>query len=155
MEIVPAWAIPMAIRWAGLTPEQIDVWEIHEAFPAQALGVLREIPNQLAGFQVPDEKLSPNGAAVAFGHRFAADLRISTVQGDEVNVLAVVLEPSEQGAHPRRELLARDLFGSELTTESARESVGRLLGGELVRGDRDALVGEVVRSLDRERGQLG
>ena len=25
-------------------PEQIDVWEVHEAFSAQALGVLRELP---------------------------------------------------------------------------------------------------------------
>jgi acetyl-CoA acetyltransferase len=56
----------------GLTPEQIDVWEIHEAFSAQALGVLRELPNQLDRFQVPDHKLTPNGVAVAIGHPFNA-----------------------------------------------------------------------------------
>ncbi len=72
MGIAPAWAIPLAIERAGLTPEQIDVWEIHEAFSAQALGVLRELPNQLDGFQVPDEKLSPNGGAVAVGHPFGS-----------------------------------------------------------------------------------
>jgi acetyl-CoA acetyltransferase len=44
MGIAPAWAIPLALRRAGLTPEQIDVWEVHEAFSAQALGVLRELP---------------------------------------------------------------------------------------------------------------
>ena len=38
--------LPLAIKCAGLTPEQIDVWEVHEAFSAQALGVLRELPNQ-------------------------------------------------------------------------------------------------------------
>ncbi|HEV3127983.1 MAG TPA: thiolase family protein, partial [Solirubrobacteraceae bacterium] len=72
MGIAPAWAMPLAIRRAGLTPEQIDVWEVHEAFSAQALGVLRELPNQLDGFEVPDEKLSPNGGAVAIGHPFGS-----------------------------------------------------------------------------------
>ncbi|GAS86624.1 thiolase family protein [Mycolicibacterium brisbanense] len=72
MGLAPAWALPMAIRRAGLTPEQIDVWEVHEAFSAQALGVLRELPNQLGGFVIPDEKLTPNGGAVAIGHPFGA-----------------------------------------------------------------------------------
>jgi len=72
MGLAPAWAMPMAIKRAGLTPEQIDVWEVHEAFSAQALGVLRELPNQLDGFVVPDDKLTPNGGAVAIGHPFGA-----------------------------------------------------------------------------------
>ena len=72
MGIAPAWALPLALRHAGLTPEQIDIWEIHEAFSAQALGVLRELPNQLDGFHVPDDKLTPNGGAVAIGHPFGA-----------------------------------------------------------------------------------
>ncbi|OBH14184.1 thiolase family protein [Mycobacterium sp. E1747] len=72
MGVAPAWAIPAAIRRAGLVPEQIDVWEVHEAFSAQALGVLRELPNQLDGFVVPDDKLTPNGGAVAIGHPFGA-----------------------------------------------------------------------------------
>ena len=72
MGLAPAWALPMAIKRAGLAPEQIDVWEVHEAFSAQALGVLRELPNQLGGFTVPDEKLTPNGGTVALGHPFGA-----------------------------------------------------------------------------------
>ena len=72
MGLAPAWALPLAIKRAGLTPEQIDVWEVHEAFSAQALGVLRELPNQLDGFTVPDDKLNPNGGAVAIGHPFGA-----------------------------------------------------------------------------------
>jgi len=72
MGIAPAWAIPKAIQRAGLTPQDIDVWEVHEAFSAQALGVLRELPNQLDGFTVPDEKLNPNGGAVAIGHPFGS-----------------------------------------------------------------------------------
>ena len=72
MGLAPAWAIPLAIHRAALTPEQIDVWEVHEAFSAQALGVLRELPNQLDGFTVPDDKLTPNGGAVAIGHPFVS-----------------------------------------------------------------------------------
>src|SRR5246500_4358061 len=72
MGLAPAWAIPLALKRAGLAPEQVDVWEVHEAFSAQALGVLRELPNQLDGFIIPDEKLTPNGGAVAIGHPFGA-----------------------------------------------------------------------------------
>jgi acetyl-CoA acetyltransferase family protein len=73
MGIAPAWAIPKAIERAGITPADIDVWEIHEAFSAQALGVLREMPNQMEGFRVPDDDgLNPNGGAVAIGHPFGS-----------------------------------------------------------------------------------
>jgi acetyl-CoA acetyltransferase family protein len=72
MGIAPAWAIPKAIQRAGLTPQDIDVWEVHEAFAAQALGVLRELPRQLDGFEIPDERLNPNGGAVAIGHPFGS-----------------------------------------------------------------------------------
>jgi acetyl-CoA acetyltransferase family protein len=72
MGIAPAFAIPKALARASLDPDQIDVWEVHEAFSAQALGVLRELPNQLDGFEVPDDKLNPNGGAVAIGHPFGS-----------------------------------------------------------------------------------
>jgi acetyl-CoA acetyltransferase family protein len=72
MGIAPAFAMAMALKRAGLAPETIDVWEVHEAFSAQALGVLRELPRQLGGFEVPDEKLNPNGGAVAIGHPFGS-----------------------------------------------------------------------------------
>jgi acetyl-CoA acetyltransferase family protein len=72
MGIAPAFAIPKALARAGVRPEDVDVWEVHEAFAAQALGVLRELPNQLGGFEVPDDKLNPNGGAVAIGHPFGS-----------------------------------------------------------------------------------
>jgi acetyl-CoA acetyltransferase len=53
-------------------PEEIGVWEVHEAFAAQALGVLRELSTQFGGFEVPDDRLNPNGGAVAVGHPFGA-----------------------------------------------------------------------------------
>src|ERR1700741_5293757 len=72
MGLAPAWALPLAIKRAGLAPEQIDVWGVHEAFSAQALGVLRELPNQCGGFTIADDKLTPNAGAVAIGHPFGA-----------------------------------------------------------------------------------
>jgi acetyl-CoA acetyltransferase family protein len=72
MGIAPAWAIATALERAKLPPEDVDVWEVHEAFAAQALGVLRELPNQLHGFVVPDDRLNPNGGAVAIGHPFGS-----------------------------------------------------------------------------------
>ena len=93
----PLWAWPLhgrsrpPIRRAGLIPEQIDVWEAHEAFSAQALGVLRELPNQLDGFVVPDDKLTPNGGAVAIGHPFGAS-------GTRY-LLTLATELRERGAH--------------------------------------------------------
>ena len=72
MGIAPAYAIATALERARLAPEDIDVWEVHEAFAAQALGVLRELPHQLQGFEVPDDRLNPNGGAVAIGHPFGS-----------------------------------------------------------------------------------
>jgi acetyl-CoA acetyltransferase family protein len=72
MGIAPAFAIAKALERANLAPPDIDVWEVHEAFAAQALGELRELTVQLHGFQVPDERLNPNGGAVAIGHPFGS-----------------------------------------------------------------------------------
>jgi acetyl-CoA acetyltransferase family protein len=72
MGIAPAFAIPQALARASLAPADVDLWEVHEAFAAQALGVLRELPRQLDGFEVPDERLNPNGGAVAIGHPFGS-----------------------------------------------------------------------------------
>jgi acetyl-CoA acetyltransferase family protein len=72
MGIAPAFAIPQALQRAGIGPQDIGVWEIHEAFAAQALGVLKELPNQLDGFEVPDDRLNFNGGAVAIGHPFGS-----------------------------------------------------------------------------------
>jgi acetyl-CoA acetyltransferase family protein len=72
MGIGPAFAMPKALERAHLAPEDVDIWEVHEAFSAQALGVLRELPKQLNGFEVPDDRLNPNGGAVAIGHPFGS-----------------------------------------------------------------------------------
>jgi acetyl-CoA acetyltransferase family protein len=69
MGIAPAYAIPAAIERAGLEPEDIEIYEIHEAFAAQVLAVLREFRKQ-TGWVIPDDRLNPNGGAVALGHPF-------------------------------------------------------------------------------------
>src|SRR5690242_18113364 len=72
MGIAPAFAIPKALKRAGLTPDQIDVWEVHEAYASVAVAILHELARQLDGFEVPDERLNPNGGAVAIGHPFGS-----------------------------------------------------------------------------------
>jgi len=61
MGIGPVPATQMALRKAGLTIEQMDVIELNEAFAAQAIAVVRDL-------QIPQERLNPNGGAIALGH---------------------------------------------------------------------------------------
>jgi acetyl-CoA acyltransferase len=61
MGIGPVYAIPKALKMAGLTLSDIDVIELNEAFAAQALAVIQE-----AGLD--PAKVNPNGGAVALGH---------------------------------------------------------------------------------------
>jgi acetyl-CoA acetyltransferase family protein len=90
MGIAPAFAIAKALERASLAPTDIDVWEVHEAFAAQALGVLRELALQLDGFTVPDDRLNPNGGAVAIGHPFGSSgTRYVLTLATELNVRQV------------------------------------------------------------------
>jgi acetyl-CoA acyltransferase len=61
MGLGPVYAIPKALRMAGLKLEDIAVIELNEAFAAQALSVIKE-----AGLD--PSKVNPNGGAVALGH---------------------------------------------------------------------------------------
>ncbi len=61
MGIGPAFAIPKALRLAGLTLDQIEVIELNEAFAAQALAVIKELGLDPA-------RVNPNGGAIALGH---------------------------------------------------------------------------------------
>jgi acetyl-CoA C-acetyltransferase len=66
MGIGPAFAMPKALKRAGLKMSDMDVIEINEAFAAQVLGCVKELDAQ--GHTVDPEKLNPNGGAIAFGH---------------------------------------------------------------------------------------
>src|SRR5215475_2395997 len=61
MGLGPVFAIPKALKLAGLKLNDISVIELNEAFAAQALSVIKE-----AGLD-PD-RVNPNGGAVALGH---------------------------------------------------------------------------------------
>jgi acetyl-CoA acyltransferase len=61
MGLGPVYAIPKALKMAGLKLSDIDVVELNEAFAAQALSVIKE-----AGLD--PSKVNPNGGAVALGH---------------------------------------------------------------------------------------
>jgi acetyl-CoA acyltransferase len=61
MGVGPAFAIPKALKQAGLQLRDIDVIELNEAFAAQALAVVK-----LAGLD--PSRVNPNGGAIALGH---------------------------------------------------------------------------------------
>jgi acetyl-CoA C-acetyltransferase len=66
MGIGPAYAMPKALKRAGLKMVDMDVIEINEAFAAQVIACVKELKTQ--GHPIDDEKLNPNGGAIAFGH---------------------------------------------------------------------------------------
>jgi acetyl-CoA acetyltransferase len=72
MGVAPMWAMAKIVTGAGIAPDEIGVWEGHEAFAAQALGVVRELSTQFKGFEVPGHRLNLNGGAIAVGHPFGA-----------------------------------------------------------------------------------
>ena len=59
MGIGPAFAIPAALKKIGMTVNDIDVFEINEAFASQAVYCVKKLG-------VPAEKLNPNGGAYVF-----------------------------------------------------------------------------------------
>ncbi|HPD57169.1 MAG TPA: thiolase family protein [Smithellaceae bacterium] len=68
MGIAPAYAMPMAIKRAGLKLSDMDVMECNEAFAVQNLAVIKEIEKQTGEKIDMDKKWNPNGGAIAFGH---------------------------------------------------------------------------------------
>ncbi|MEZ5313797.1 MAG: hypothetical protein R2862_09185 [Thermoanaerobaculia bacterium] len=65
MGIGPAPAIAKALSRANLTQDQIDLFEINEAFAGQILAVMREM-------KLDEAKLNVNGGAIALGHPLGA-----------------------------------------------------------------------------------
>ena len=65
MGIGPIVAVPKALKLAGLTQDDIDLWEINEAFASQSLQVVRHL-----GIDI--DKVNVNGGAIALGHPLGA-----------------------------------------------------------------------------------
>jgi acetyl-CoA acyltransferase len=78
----PALCVPEILEQAGITLEEIDLIDIHEAFAAQVLAVVKSLESpefakkylgrdQVVG-KVDREKLNVNGGSVSLGHPFGA-----------------------------------------------------------------------------------
>lgn len=57
----PALAIPKAMKMANISADQVDFYEINEAFSAVALANMKQL-------DIPADKINVNGGAVALGH---------------------------------------------------------------------------------------
>ena len=63
MGIGPVFAVPRLLERHGLKPDDIDLWELNEAFASQVLYCAERIG-------IPHEKLNVNGGAIAIGHPY-------------------------------------------------------------------------------------
>lgn len=61
MGVGPVKAIPKALQMAGITLEDVDLFEINEAFASQCVHIIRELG-------IDEEKVNVNGGAIALGH---------------------------------------------------------------------------------------
>ncbi|ARD47471.1 acetyl-CoA C-acetyltransferase [Sporosarcina sp. P33] len=73
MGIGPIEAVPKALKIAGLSIEDIDLWELNEAFASQSLAVIRELGLDM-------EKVNVNGGAIATGHPLGATGTVLTLK---------------------------------------------------------------------------
>ncbi len=94
--IGPAFTMPLAVERAGLTLDEIDLVDIHEAFAAQVLSVLKalgsaEFGKQRLGLEgafgrIAPESINVHGGSVALGHPFAATgARMLTTMANELH----------------------------------------------------------------------
>lgn len=80
--LAPVYAVPRLLARNGLTFDDIDIFEIHEAFAAQTLATLKawedaDFCKERLGLDkplgpIPTDKLNPNGGSLGAGHPFAA-----------------------------------------------------------------------------------
>lgn len=73
MGMGPTAAVPKALRYAGMSLDDVDLIELNEAFAVQALAVIRAL-------QFDEDKTNVNGGAVALGHPLGATGAKLTVQ---------------------------------------------------------------------------
>lgn len=73
MGIGPVPAVRTVLQRTGLELDDIDLFEVNEAFAAQALAVVRELG-------LPPEKTNPNGSGISLGHPIGATGAILTVK---------------------------------------------------------------------------
>ncbi len=103
INVVPAQAAQAALAAAGFRPDDIDLWEINEAFAAVTLTSIQELG-------IDPERVNVNGGSIAIGHpvgatgarilmtliyelrRRGGGLGVATICGAGANGCAVVVE---------------------------------------------------------------
>jgi len=73
MGIGPVPAVQKLLKKTGLGLDDIDVFEVNEAFAAQALAVCRELA-------FPSDRTNPNGSGISLGHPLGATGAILTIK---------------------------------------------------------------------------
>ncbi|MCV6590547.1 MAG: acetyl-CoA C-acyltransferase family protein [Marinobacterium sp.] len=73
MGIGPVPAVRTLLEKTSLSVDDIDLWEVNEAFAAQALAVCRDL-------NLPEEKVNPNGSGISLGHPIGATGAVITVK---------------------------------------------------------------------------
>ncbi|UTW05021.1 beta-ketothiolase BktB [Amphritea atlantica] len=73
MGIGPVPAIRQILERNNLTPNDIDVYEVNEAFASQALAVAQQL-------ELPRDRLNPNGSGISLGHPIGATGAVITVK---------------------------------------------------------------------------
>ena len=61
MGVGPWAAIPVVLEKAGVSQDEVDIFEINEAFASQCVWCINELG-------IPEDKINPKGGAIAFGH---------------------------------------------------------------------------------------
>jgi acetyl-CoA acyltransferase len=91
----PALSMPRALQAAGMTLDQMDLIDIHEAFAAQVLSVLKvlrsdQFAKERLGLEkafgdIPVDRINVHGGSLAFGHPFGATgARMVTTMANEL-----------------------------------------------------------------------
>ncbi|KAL1303340.1 hypothetical protein AAFC00_006739 [Neodothiora populina] len=92
MGIGPAIAIPALLNYTGLSVSDVGIWEINEAFAAQAVHCVRALG-------IDEQKVNPKGGAIALGHPLGATgaRQLATLlpelkrQGEQVGVISMCI----------------------------------------------------------------
>lgn len=91
MGLGPAVVIPKCLKQAGLRFEDIEYWEINEAFAPQFLAVGRMLKEDF-GLELDMEKCNHNGSGIALGHPVGCTaLRIIVSLYYEMELLGLTL----------------------------------------------------------------
>ncbi len=82
--IAPAYAIPIALRRAGLALTDVGLIEMHEAFAAQVLATFRVLEQNGVG-KINEDRVNVMGGSIALGHPFGATgARVVTTLANEM-----------------------------------------------------------------------